>query len=409
MSAEILSVGTELLLGEIVDANAAFLASEMAELGIPVYWISQVGDNAQRVEEALRRALERSQVLIATGGLGPTDDDLTRESIATVLGEQPRVDPDLERTLRARFRALGREMPEKNLKQAWLFPGVEPLPNPLGTAPGWWVAAPHDRRIASMPGVPAEMRTMWTDQARPRLERLADASFTAVTLKTFGAGESAIEERLGELVRSANPSVATYAKRDGVYVRVAASGPSRSEALALLDPVVEKVRACLGSEIFGSENDSLASVVGALLQKRNASVATAESITGGLVASYLTDVPGSSSHVLGGLVAYNEEMKTRFGVPAEILDAHGVVSEETALALADVARSSFGSDFGIGTTGAAGPEGHGGAEPGMAFVAVTGEERRRVNGVSRIGPREMVKHFTALSALDLLRRVMDGD
>lgn len=406
MNAEILSIGTELLLGEIVDANAAFLAGELAVLGINVYWISQVGDNRGRLEEAIRRALERSNVVLTTGGLGPTDDDMTREAIAAVLGEGPVIDHELERTLRARFRAMGREMPEKNLKQAWLISSAEPLPNPLGTAPGWWVTAPDGRVIGSMPGVPSEMRTMWTEQARHRLEHLADGVFVAVTLKTFGPGESAIEERLGDLVKAANPSVATYAKRDGVQVRVAARAADRKQARALVDPVVERVKRILGAEVVGADDDSLASVVGDLLQARHHSVASAESITGGLIASYLTDVPGSSGYVLGGLVAYNEDVKRGFGVADEVLQEHGVVSAETALALADAARDRFGASFGIGSTGVAGPGAHGGENPGLAFVAVTSIDQRQSRQVRRIAPRETVKHFVALSALDLLRRML---
>lgn len=406
MNAEILSVGTELVLGEIVDGNSAFLAGELAEIGVPVYWISEVGDNAERLDEALRRGLDRSVVVITTGGLGPTDDDLTREGIATVVGEEPAVDPSLEETLRARFRSMGRPMPDKNLKQAWLIPSAEGLPNPLGTAPGWWVKVDGGGYIACMPGVPSEMRSMWAQHVRPRLERLSDRSFTAVTLKTFGPGESAIEERLGDLVKGGNPSVATYAKRDGVYVRVAASAKDKPEATELLEPVLEDVRSRLGPDVFGSENDSLASVVGSLLENRRATVATAESITGGLVCSYLTDVPGSSRGVLGGLVAYNEEVKERFGVPDELIEQHGIVSNQTALALAEAARSNFAAEYGIGTTGAAGPESHGGKEPGTAFVAVTGGSQSRSLEVRRLAPRDTVKHFVALSAIDLLRRCL---
>ncbi|HZT95916.1 MAG TPA: CinA family nicotinamide mononucleotide deamidase-related protein, partial [Chloroflexota bacterium] len=292
MNAEILSIGTELLLGEILDGNAAYLASELADIGVNVYWISQVGDNPERLREVFRRALDRSQLVLSTGGLGPTDDDQTREAIAAVLREEPRVDPELEQELRRRFQRMGREMPERNLKQAWLIPSAESLPNPLGTAPGWWVTAPGDRFIACMPGVPTEMRSMWTDQVRGRVEERSQSSFLSETLRTFGAGESAIEQQLGDLVKSANPSVATYAKQDGVYVRVAASAGSREEAKQLLQPVLDDVRSRLGDNVFSSNNDSLASVVGALLRDRNASVATAESITGGLVCSYLTDVPG---------------------------------------------------------------------------------------------------------------------
>jgi nicotinamide-nucleotide amidase len=406
VNAEILSIGTELLLGEIADTNAAFLASELAGIGVPLYWISQVGDNPGRLRQALAQALERSDIVITTGGLGPTDDDQTREAIAAVLNESPEVDPDLERTLRKRFAAMGRDMPEKNVKQAWLIPAAEPLLNPLGTAPGWWVTTEDGRHIASMPGVPSEMSSMWSDQIRPRIEAMSRSSFKSVTLKTFGAGESAIEERLGDLVQLANPSVATYAKRDGVYVRVAASASDEAEAERLLQPVLEDVRSRLGSDAFGSANDSLASVVGALLQQRNSTVATAESITGGLVASYLTDVPGSSKHVMGGLVAYNEEIKRRFGVEADVIDTHGVVSEQAAVALAKAARKNFDADYGIGTTGAAGPEPHGSEEPGTAYIAVAADDVTRTARIRRVAPRETVKFFVALSAIDLLRRVL---
>ena len=356
--------------------------------------------------KSLLQALKRSDVVLTTGGLGPTDDDQTREAIAAILGETPVVDPELEDVLRRRFVSMGRDMPEKNVKQAWLIPSAQPLLNPLGTAPGWWVTTPDGRNIGSMPGVPSEMRGMWTDRIRPRIEKMSTTSFKSVTLKTFGSGESAIEERLGDLVRSANPSVATYAKRDGVYVRVAASASDEAEAGRILAPVVEEVKSRLGSDVFGSANDSLASVVGALLQERNSTVATAESITGGLVASYLTDVPGSSKHVRGGVVVYNEDVKRRFGVPSDIIDTHGVVSEPTALALADAARADFGADFGIGTTGAAGPESHGGYDPGTAFIAVTGENVKHAASIRRVSTRETVKFFVALSAVDLLRRAL---
>ncbi len=407
MNAEILSIGTEILLGEIVDTNAAYLASELAQLGVNVYWVTQVGDNPERIREALSRSLSRSDIVVSSGGLGPTDDDQTREAIAAVLGEEPYVDPQLEHELRKRFDRMGRSMPAKNIKQAWLIPAAESLPNPLGTAPGWWVKAPNDRRIACMPGVPPEMRSMWTDQVRPRIEVLSRAAFSSETLKTFGSGESAVEEQLGELVKGSNPTVATYAKQDGVYVRIAARAESRSQAEELLRPVVEDAKARLGQSVFSSNNDSLASVVGEMLRKSNATVATAESLTGGLVCSYLTDVPGSSDHVLGGMVLYNEDIKQKFGVPGDVLDAEGVVSAETAEALAQAARERFGSDFGIGTTGAAGPEPHGGAAPGTAYIAVAGPDGATSRLVKRIGPRDLVKHHVALSAIDLLRRVLE--
>jgi nicotinamide-nucleotide amidase len=406
MNAEILAVGTELLLGEIVDTNSAFLAEEMAQIGVNVYWISQLGDNPGRLREAFERALGRSHLVLVTGGLGPTDDDQTREAIASALGETPAVDPELERALRARFGAMGRRMPEKNVKQAWLIPSAEAIPNPAGTAPGWWVAV-GDRHIAAMPGVPREMRQMWREQVRPRLEAVSDRSLAVRTVKTFGPGESAVEERLGDLVKAANPSVATYAKQDGVHVRVAASAATRDQAIALLDPVVHEVYDRLGRDVYGENDATLATVVGDLLRKRGATVATAESLTGGLVCSYLTDVPGSSDYVRGGVVAYTADAKERLGVPHDVLD-EGVVSAATAEALAQAACRNLRADYGIATTGVAGPASHDGQPPGTVFVAVAGPDGARSSRVGRLGSRDVVKHFAALSAIDLLRRTLSG-
>jgi nicotinamide-nucleotide amidase len=403
--AEILAIGTELLLGEIVDTNSAYLARELADLGINVYWISQVGDNPGRLRQAFTSALARADLIVSTGGLGPTEDDQTREAIAAVLGETPTVDPALEQNLRMRFEAMGRRMPEKNIKQAWLIPSAEPIPNPNGTAPGWWVTT-GSKHIAAMPGVPHEMYAMWCQYVRPRVEQLADSSLVVRVVKTFGLGESAVEERLGELVRSANPTVATYAKPDGVHVRVAASASTREEAEALLEPVVHEIYALLGDEIYGEGDETLAAVVGKLLRAHSATVATAESITAGLVASYLTDVPGSSEYVRGGFVAYTVEAKREFGVPVDVLERHGIVSAATAEALAEAARRRFQSDYGLGTTGVAGPANHDDQPPGTIYVAVAGPSASRSIRLNRLGSRDVIKHFAAMAAIDLLRRVL---
>ncbi|MBI2320884.1 MAG: CinA family nicotinamide mononucleotide deamidase-related protein, partial [Chloroflexi bacterium] len=230
MRAEIVSVGTELLLGQIVDTNAAWLAERLAPLGIDVYWISQVGDNLGRLVEVVRRAWERSDLTIATGGLGPTEDDLTREAIAALLGEDMRVVPELEAELRGFFTRRGLPMPERNVKQATLVPSARVLHNPIGTAPGWWVER-EGRVIVAMPGVPHEMRRMWQEEVMPHLrQRMGSAAIVSRTLKVLGPGESAVEEMVRHLIASANPTLATYAKPDGVYVRVTAKAASDGDA-----------------------------------------------------------------------------------------------------------------------------------------------------------------------------------
>jgi nicotinamide-nucleotide amidase len=380
----------------------------MAELGIPLYWASQVGDNRARLEHAFKTGLSRSRIVISSGGLGPTDDDLTREAVASITGRPPRVDPHLETVLRARFSAMNREMPAKNIKQAWVIDGCEPLPNPNGTAPGWWVEV-DDRVVIAMPGPPSEMMPMWHASVRPRLSELFGRGFSATTLKTFGPGESAIEQRLGSLVSLANPSVATYAKRDGVHVRVAASASDGPAAQRLLMPVLDEVVEILGPDVYGREDETLGSVVVGGLIDSEQRVATAESVTGGLISSLLTDVTGSSRVLAGSLVPYSAEAKRALGLPPDLLRRDAIVSADMAVALAELARMTFAADWGIGSTGAAGPEGHGTQQAGTAFIAVLGKEGPAVRRVTRSGSRETVKLHVALCALDLLRRVLIGD
>src|ERR671933_2523701 len=265
MRAEILSVGTELLLGQIVDTNANFLAQQLPALGLDLFYVSQIGDNLQRLAEAFRRGLERSDVIISSGGLGPTEDDLTREAIAEVMGEKLEIQPHLEQELRAFFARRGRTMPERNVKQATTIPSGTYLPNPIGTAPGWWVQ--HDGKvIVSMPGVPHEMHKMWEEQAQPRLARLITGGvIVSRLLKLVGIGESHAEEAVGDLTRSTNPTLATYAKSDGIHLRMTAKAPTRDQAEALLDAFEPDVRARVADHVYGRENDSFPAVVGALL------------------------------------------------------------------------------------------------------------------------------------------------
>src|SRR6266567_7351589 len=333
MRAEILSIGTELLLGQIVDTNANYLAQQLPALGLDLYYVSQIGDNLQRLSDAFRQALQRSDVIVTSGGLGPTEDDLTREAIAEVFGEKLEVQPHLETELREFFVRRGRTMPERNVKQATTIKSGSYLPNPIGTAPGWWVER-DGKVIASMPGVPHEMHKMWEEQVQPRLAKLISGGvIVSRTLKLAGIGESHAEEALGELVRSTNPTLATYAKSDGIHLRLTSKAPAQKEAHALLDAFEPRVRERVSEWVYDGESDSFPAVVGAMLRERRLKLAVAESATGGQLASLITEAPGASDYFLAGYVAYSAAAKHALGVPQEILDAHGTVARETTQAL----------------------------------------------------------------------------
>jgi nicotinamide-nucleotide amidase len=299
LRAEILSIGTELLLGQIVDTNAQYLASRLADLGIDCLYISTVGDNPARCRETLERALGRSDLIVSTGGLGPTEDDLTRETIAAVLKEEPVVDPALERELREWFAARGAAMPERNRKQAWLIPSARALPNPNGTAPGWDVRK-EGKRIVAMPGVPREMTYMWEHHVEPTL--VAGAVLRSRTLKMLGIGESMAEEALGELVRSTAPTVVTKAKNDGVHVRITDKDPDAATMDARIAQMETLVRERLGQYIWGTDDETLGSVIGRGLSEHGWRLATAESLSGGDVARVLAESPGAASWYAGALV-----------------------------------------------------------------------------------------------------------
>ncbi|MFI5278108.1 MAG: competence/damage-inducible protein A, partial [Ktedonobacterales bacterium] len=348
MRAEILSIGTELLLGHITDTNATYLARQLSALGIDLFFVSQVGDNLERLTETLARARGRADVVITTGGLGPTEDDITREAICAALGETPYVDAALEAELRAFFAERKTVMPERNVKQAWLIPSATALPNPRGTAPGWWTER-DGVIIISMPGVPSEMTRMWEHEAMPRLRPSTGGLLFTRILRVTGLGESTVEERLGALTHSGNPTIATYAKQDAVDVRITAKATSEAEARALVDALDARAREALGKRaVFGVDADTLPSVVLKLLEQRGETLGLMESCTGGLLASMLTDVPGSSVAFRGGIVSYATEIKAEYGVPQSILDAHGAVSVETARAMAQAARERLGASVGVG-------------------------------------------------------------
>src|SRR4051794_10413977 len=259
MRAEIVSIGTELLLGTITDTNASFLAQRLAAIGIDCYYVSQVGDNLGRLVDTLERASGRSDLVVATGGLGPTQDDLTREAIASLLGETMTVVPALERDLRDFFERRGVQMPERNLKQATLIPSAEILPNPVGTAPGWWVSSEHEGQssvIVAMPGVPYEMKRMWEREVEPRLRSQGSGVIVSRTLKTMGLGESAVEAKVQDLMGGSNPTLAPYAKQDGVHLRVTAKAATPEEAERLISGLEAEVRSRLGAAIYGADDET---------------------------------------------------------------------------------------------------------------------------------------------------------
>ncbi|HST89229.1 MAG TPA: competence/damage-inducible protein A [Ktedonobacterales bacterium] len=403
MRAEILSIGTELLLGHISDTNATYLARQLTTLGIDLFYVSQVGDNLGRLTETLRRARDRSDLVIMTGGLGPTEDDLSREAIAAVLGETPAVDPRLEAELRAFFASRGIEMPERNVKQAWVIPSVTPLANPVGTAPGWW-AERDGKIVVAMPGVPHEMMRMWEHEALPRLRPRTGTVLFTRTLRVAGMGESTVEERLGELIHGENPTLATYAKRDAVDVRVTAKAATAAAAEALVAQMEARAREVLGAHVFGVDAQTPQSVALALLIARGLTLAAMESCTGGLLASLITDVPGSSAAFLGGFVAYSIAMKAAYGVPRETLEQHGAISVETARAMARAARERLGADVGVGITGVAGPAEQEGKPAGTVHIAVASTAERVSETSQRFrGARSEIKWRAAITALNLLR------
>lgn len=408
MRAEILSCGTELLLGHITDTNATFLAQSLAALGIDLYFVSQVGDNQGRIVETLRRAWERSDLIVMTGGLGPTEDDLARESISALLGETMQVDPQLEAELRGMFAARHAVMPERNVKQAALIPSARALPNPRGTAPGWWVEK-DGHIIVAMPGVPREMYQMWDNEVVPRLAMLTGGLIFTRILRVWGLGESTVEERLDALLHNTNPTIATYAKADAVDVRVTAKAETRELAEQRVAEMEANVRQILGHHIFGVDKETLQGVVGKYLTERKQWLAVMESMTGGFLSSVITDNPGSSQHFIGGLITYSPDMKVQMGVPREVIDRYGVVSEETARAMAHVVRERLGADYGIGITGVAGPDKQEDKPVGTAYIAIEGPDGVVVgSGPGFRASREDNKRLVSLAALNLLRLHLEG-
>lgn len=398
-SAEIVTVGTELLLGETVDTNGAWLASQLASHGVDVYWSLRVGDNLSRVVEALEVGLARSDLVVTTGGLGPTEDDLTREAIAAVAGETPEVDPELERELRAFFARLDRSMPEGNVKQAWRIPSCEPLANPRGTAPGWLVRVTRPdgpRWIAALPGPPREMTRMVEQELLPRLPLPASRLWSR-TLKTGGIGESHVAERIAAWTKDANPSVATYARADGVHVRVAAKAASEADAEAIGRPRADEVEAALAEHVWGRDDERLEDLVIDAAVAADARVAVVEDATGGQLATRLSAADERARAIAGAVVACRVEAKEALGLPTSVGDGDAAI-----LAAARI-RAFFAADaaIAVGELRPADGEG-GGVHVDIAACDADGSETVTLSLPERGGP--WLRDRVVLRSLDLLRR-----
>ncbi len=405
MKAEVISIGTEILLGEILDTNAQYIASRLPGLGIDLYWMSKVGDNKGRLVELLQRAWDRSDLVICTGGLGPTEDDVTREAICETISEEPYVDADQEEILRGFFSRRAASMPERNLKQAWLTPSTRAIPNPRGTAPGWWVEK-DGRILLAMPGPPAEMTRMWEKEVEPQLRgRSTESVIVSRTVKTVGIGEGSVDEMISPLLKNTNPSIGVYSRADGIHVRVTAKAPTSREAESLIEPVEDELRRILGPAIWGVDDESLEGAVGRMLRERGLQLAVMESCTGGLLASTITDSPGASESFRGGLVSYTTDVKTQFGVSHEIVDEFGVISPECAIAMATAARNVLGADIGVGITGVAGPDTQEGKPVGTVHVGYD-DGQGKPSATSSMFPqsREAIKRRAVTTALLVIRR-----
>ncbi len=411
MNAEIVSIGTEILLGEIVDTNSAYIAERLPSLGIDVYYKHVVGDNLNRLAEVIGRARERADIVITTGGLGPTEDDLTREAIAAVHGEETAVDPGLETWLRDLYKRRSNVMPERNLKQTWLIPSARSINNPRGTAPGWW-AERNGKIVIAMPGPPSEMSRMWEEEVAPQLAKLSTGSVLIKrTIKTAGMGESNVDEAISHLLKGNNPSIGLYARADGVHVRMGAKAATAEEARALIEPVEAEIRQILEPHIWGTDDDTFESVVGETLAQRGLTLAAMESCTGGLLSDTITNVPGSSRYFRGGIVSYATEVKEMMGVDPTIISEHGVVSAETAAAMAAAVRRQLRADIGIGVTGVAGPDPQDGVPVGQVYIALDGGEKIPPQALTFQfnQSRTAIKRRAVTQAIMLLRRALVGD
>ena len=401
----VVAVGDELLLGDIVNGNAAWLGERLAAAGAPVVHSAMVGDDVERIAAAVRRGLADADVVLVSGGLGPTSDDVTRSAVAAVAGVPLDRHPALEQVLRDRFAAYGRPMPEAVLVQADVPRGATALDNPLGTAPGLRLEV-GEQLVFALPGPPHELAAVATASVLPEIARRSGSVSLTRTLRCAGAGESAVAEVV-ETTVDLPPGVDLAYLADGAVVRVRLTRVAASEVEAdrVLAPLVDRLAAALGTTVFGRDDDTLPGVVVRRLTQAGQTVAVAESLTGGLLGAALTELPGSSAAFRGGVQVYATDLKASLaGVPEQVLAEHGAVSPQTAEALATGVRERLGATWGVGVTGVAGPDEQEGVAVGTVHLAVAGPEGVRAITVRLPGGRPRVRQLAVTTALDLLRR-----
>jgi len=402
-----MGIGTELLMGELTDTNSSWIAGRLPALGIELQWVSIVGDDLPKLTEALKRGMERSDIIFTTGGLGPTQDDLTREAIAAAFGEIPTIQQEVVEDLERYFAARGGPMPQHNIKQANLIPSARFVPNRNGTAPGWW-AERDGKIIICMPGPPNENHSMWEEQVEPQLAELIEDEVTITrNIKTMGMSEGAVDEVISEFFGVENPYLGIYSKADGIHLRVIARARDSQTAQGLIVPVEQAIHERLGEYIWGYDDDTPSQSAGRSLIEKGLSVAVIEMCTGGALTNSITDVPESINYFKGGTVAYDEAALQTYGVPADVMNQHGVVSQQSANAMADTVRRNLNADFGVAVTGVPGPGEFEGKPLGLAYICVTnGEQAREME--MRLPPRRVtIKRRVPNQALIELRRLIE--
>ncbi|MDK2798416.1 MAG: nicotinamide-nucleotide amidase [Clostridiales bacterium] len=408
MNAEIIAVGTELLLGQILNTNAQFLSVELSNLGINVYFQTVVGDNQQRLKETFHTALKRADIVILTGGLGPTKDDLTKEIVAETLGLSLELHKESLDRIKTFFAAMHREMASNNEKQAYLPKGSIVLINNNGTAPGC-IIEKDDKIVVMLPGPPKEMKPMFRESVYPYLRKKTSNIIYSRVLRIFGIGESSLEQKLIDIIDNQNnPTVAPYAQEGEVTLRITAKCENEEAAEKLIVPVENEIRNRLGITVYGVGEESLEEVTAKLLMEKEITLATAESCTGGLLAEKITRIPGISKSFITGVVTYSNASKIQLlGVSIDTLNQYGAVSAQTALEMAKGIRERSNTDIGISVTGIAGPGGGSEEKPvGLVYIGMATRQKCWYSELRLIGNREKIRNITTLNALDMIRRYL---
>lgn len=407
MNAEIICIGTELLLGHIVNTNASFIASRLAEIGIDHYFQTTVGDNPKRLFDTIKSALDRSDIVITTGGLGPTVDDITTQVIAEVFGKELVMEKGVLKDINVFFGKIGRKVPKGTLRQAFIPEGAKWLRNPYGTAPGL-IIKEGAKTLIALPGPPREMEPMMTDHIIPYLKKISDGwTIKSRSIRLIGLAEAAVNEKVKDLLAmSGAVTVGIYAKQREVELKVMTKQKNEKLADIAISGIEQIIKKRLKDYIYGTDNETLEEIAGKLLLKKKRTVAVAESCTGGLISSLLTNIPGSSGYFREGLIAYSNEVKIRdLGIPLENIKKYGAVSPQVAAKMANGIRKKASADIGIGVTGIAGPGGGTKTKPvGLVYIALASKNRIICEQFNFAGSRLEIKSQAARSALDLLRK-----